>query len=534
MDVAQQLRLALDAAALGTWRWDAATGEVSWDDQMREIAGVGPDWPGTYEGWARVLHPEDREAVLATLGEAIERGGRYELNHRVVRPDGSVRWIEGLGQVLRTPEGALRGTSGCARDITVRVAGARYTAQLQQVTSDLAGAMTVDELTLLVGRHLQGTVGATAGGVALLTPDRRSVRLRASFGYREDVVAKYTLLPLDAPTPLTHAVRTGTAVHLQREDLATAYPAIVEANRVAGSRSLVALPLFVAGAPIGGLVFGFREPQPLDEAQQVFFSALAGQVAQAVSRSVLVEQLRDVATELQAGLAPGDLPVVPGLELAAVYRPGGEAVEAIGGDWFDVVPLPGGQVAIVLGDVMGRGVRAATTMTRLRAGVRALVAVDPAPGVVAATLDRLVAREGLEEFVTVFYAVLDPATGVFEHVNAGHLPALVAQDGVARHLPTPQEPPVGLAARERTVGREVLEPGAVLMLYTDGLVERPDRHLDDGLGALARHAAAAAVSLPDLLARVTAAMRDELGPTGQTMEDDVTVLAVRRPARPKG
>lgn len=96
-----RLRLALDAAELGTWYWDAASGLTVWDRQLRAIFGVGPDWPGTFDGWVAALHPLDRPGVLAELERALGAGGRYEVRHRVVRPDGAVRWIEGLGQAVR-------------------------------------------------------------------------------------------------------------------------------------------------------------------------------------------------------------------------------------------------------------------------------------------------------------------------------------------------------------------------------------------------------------------------------------------------
>jgi serine phosphatase RsbU (regulator of sigma subunit) len=277
---------------------------------------------------------------------------------------------------------------------------------------------------------------------------------------------------------------------------------------------------------LGALAFGFPDEQPFDAEQRTFLQAVAGQAAQAVARSLLVAQLQDVSRELQAGLAPGDLPSVHGLEVAAAYRAGGEEVESIGGDWFDLVPLPDGGAVVVVGDVMGRGVRAATTMTRMRASVRAYVSEDPDPLAVLARLDRLVLGEGLQDFVTLLICRLDPATGVLEVANAGHLRPLVVHEGTARTLPVPAGPPLGLSPEPRTASAAVLPPGATLLLFTDGLVERPGRDIDDGIDLVVEVAGRADGAVDELVGQVVGTLGRAGGrPAGG---DDVTVLAVRR------
>src|SRR3954447_685598 len=198
-----RLRLALDAAELGTWYWDAATGVTLWDRQMRAVFGVGPDWPGTFDAWVEALHPHDRADVLATLERALAGGERYEVRHRVVRPDGAVRWIEGGGQAVRDETGQGAGNIGCARDVTSRVEGderlaalagqarraAAGIARLQAVTAALAGALSLDGGTGGRGRPLPDVAGAARTGLALRTPEGCGVRVVDAWGYPPDALA---------------------------------------------------------------------------------------------------------------------------------------------------------------------------------------------------------------------------------------------------------------------------------------------------------------------------------------------------------
>jgi PAS domain S-box-containing protein len=537
-----RLRLALDAAELGTWYWDAASGVTVWDRQMRAIFGVGPDWPGTFDGWVAAVHPLDRPHVLATLERALGSGERYEVRHRVVRPDGAVRWIEGLGQAVRGDDGELAGTIGCARDITARVerderlaelAGrarqvAEQTARLQAVTADLATALSLGRVTELLGRHLPRVTGAARTALALRTPDARGVRILDAWGYPPEVLADMRVQRFGDSLPMADAVATRQALFVGPAEVRERYPVLAVQNEKLGWVSMAVLPLHSGDEAIGALALGFTQEQPFDDEQRAFLVAVAAQAAQAVTRSLLVAQLREVSRELQAGLAPGDLPEVAGLEVAASYRAGGDEVESIGGDWFDILPVEGGGAVVVVGDVMGRGVRAATTMTRMRASVRAYVAEDPDPGSVLTRLDRLVLGEGMagrgEDFVTLLVCRLDPATGDLEAANAGHLRPLVVEAGVARVLRVAAGPPLGLAEGPRRTVRAGLPAGATLLLFTDGLVERPGSDIDEGIDLVVEVAGQAGDDVRRLVADVVGTLPGAVGDAG----DDVTVLAVRR------
>ncbi|GAA4915994.1 serine phosphatase RsbU (regulator of sigma subunit) [Actinomycetospora succinea] len=250
---------------------------------------------------------------------------------------------------------------------------------------------------------------------------------------------------------------------------------------------------------------------------------------------------QDVVLTLQRSMLPTGLPVLPRARLAARYVVAGQELAA-GGDWFDAVPLADGRVAVAVGDVVGHGASASAAMGRLRAiGGNALEADRGVAGTLA-ELDRFAARERATRAATVCVAVLDPRTGELEVAAAAHPPPfVVTADGTARWIDVAAGPPLGTGAPATptpTVDR--LDPGDVLVLYTDGLVERPGHPLDEGLEALARTAVAAGhehveddATVPTAqVDRIAALTVERMGWTGGGHADDATLLAVKRTAEP--
>jgi PAS domain S-box-containing protein len=234
------------------------------------------------------------------------------------------------------------------------------------------------------------------------------------------------------------------------------------------------------------------------------------------------EREQRVAETLQRSLLPESLPEIEGVELAARYLPAGPGTE-VGGDWYDALELPDGRVALVVGDVVGHGLRAAAAMGQMRNACRAYGLVEPSPPEVLAHLNRLVVSGGEEVMATVLYLVLDRDTGDVVFANAGHPPPLVLTPDGPEFLQGGRSVPVGAsdsaAFRE---GRGTIPQGSTLLLYTDGLVERRDVSLDDRLAQLRAAAAAAGGDLLDVCDQV---LRGVLG--SQAPADDVAVLAVR-------
>jgi serine phosphatase RsbU (regulator of sigma subunit) len=219
---------------------------------------------------------------------------------------------------------------------------------------------------------------------------------------------------------------------------------------------------------------------------------------------------------------------VPAVELAATYRAGLDEAR-IGGDWYDGFVLPDGRLGTVVGDVMGKGLAAAAGMARMRAAVRALAFTDPSPRAVLTGLDRVfTATEEDDQITTMAYLVLDPATGRLVAGDAGHLPFLrVPVSGAAEFVDVGRSAtPLGVA--EPRIETELqLTPGDVVVAYTDGLVERRDQGIDEGMAELASIVAAHLRDEPDLPVRQLVARVAVPRAIEGRHADDVTVLALR-------
>ncbi|MER6981426.1 SpoIIE family protein phosphatase, partial [Streptomyces carpinensis] len=235
---------------------------------------------------------------------------------------------------------------------------------------------------------------------------------------------------------------------------------------------------------------------------------------------------RETAVTLQRSLLPQVLEQPDDLRIAATYQPGGTEA-AVGGDWYDVITLGGGRTALVIGDVMGRGVRAAAVMGQLRTAVRAYARMDLPPHEVLQLLDGLAAEIDANQIATCVYAVHDPNEGRLVYSSAGHLPVLVRdENGTVLRADEPTGPPLGTGGWIHSSGSVPLGPGATAVLYTDGLVERRDEDLDEGITSLER-ALAGATGTPqvicDRLVRSAGVQADH--------DDDVAVLVLQHPAR---
>jgi serine phosphatase RsbU (regulator of sigma subunit) len=213
---------------------------------------------------------------------------------------------------------------------------------------------------------------------------------------------------------------------------------------------------------------------------------------------------------------------VAGLELAAHYSPSGRT--DVGGDFYDVIPLPDNTVGLFVGDVMGRGVAAAAAMAEMRAAVRAYIALDPTPTSVLSNLDRMHALLADEQLVTLIYLVVDLEANQVVIGNAGHPPAfLVGPRGSPRPLADHHGVPLGVDAGPREQATVPFGNGDTLLLFTDGLVERRTEDIDVGLGRLV--ASAGGLGTADLAAGLDALVIDLRDPS---RDDDVAALAVRR------
>lgn len=322
----------------------------------------------------------------------------------------------------------------------------------------------------------------------------------------------------EVPAALDRAARSGEELlALDGGGLLAGVPAHSEA----------CLPLPARGGVVGALYLAQRASRrrftPTDLA---FLRDLARRAAVAVHNARLVSELSRTAHTLQRALLPPERFVLPGVDVAARYLPGAEGVE-VGGDFYDVLPLGDDRLFLAVGDVMGRGVRAAATMGQVRTAVRAYALDGHRPGDVLDRLEPVLATGSGpspdDQLVTCVCAELHPPSGRLWVASAGHLPPLIVRGGDAAYLPVPPGLPVGVGGSDHPLVTAELPTDALLVLYTDGLVERRDESLETGLRHLQVAAAAAPSAAEAACDHLLVAMGRRDG-----HDDDVALLALRR------
>jgi serine phosphatase RsbU (regulator of sigma subunit)/anti-sigma regulatory factor (Ser/Thr protein kinase) len=317
--------------------------------------------------------------------------------------------------------------------------------------------------------------------------------------------------------------RRTSSFYASQADLAAEFPELEDAIARTGHTSFLFVPLVAGRRSNALLAVSWEEAHALSTDERRFVEALAGQAAQALDRATSFETEQTIAETLQRSVLPVSLPTLDGIELAARYLPGTAELD-VGGDWFDALTLPDGRLGLVVGDVVGKGVQAAATMAQLRNALRAFSLERLKPSTAVARLNKLAGEVVETAFATVVYVVLDPEAGVARFTCAGHPPPLVAlPDGRVQLLEQGRGLPLGAALdTSYSHGTIELPTGSVLLLYTDGLVERRDRPIDDGLDRLLAAVREGPREPGRLVEHVIAQLVGE-----SERGDDVALLAVR-------
>jgi anti-sigma regulatory factor (Ser/Thr protein kinase) len=394
----------------------------------------------------------------------------------------------------------------------------RVLADVDGVIDSALGYLPLEPLLHELLQRISAAIASDTAAILLLDQSRAVLVARAAMGIEEEVRRGVTI-----------PVGAGFAGRIAQERAPLAIPDVDHADilnpllRERGIASLLGVPLLVEGRVIGVLHVGTLERRDFTDDDVRLLRVAADRAAMAIDRADMREQ-RHLAEALQRTLMPTTLPDTPGVRIAGRYRPALPGAE-LGGDWYDTFDLPDGRVAIVVGDVVGHGIPAATLMAQMRTAVRAFASEGHDPADVAGRLNDLLFREGIQRTATVAYLALDQETNRVTAVSAGHVPPLVIDPaGEADYVDLPSGPPVGAAriAHYREVQFDV-PPGSLVLLYTDGLVERREEPLDVGLERL-RTTAAAAATLPPL-AFCDAMLSRGLENIDQ--EDDVALLAMQ-------
>ncbi|MGW7379613.1 SpoIIE family protein phosphatase [Streptomyces sp. NPDC054794] len=342
-----------------------------------------------------------------------------------------------------------------------------------------------------------------------------------------------------ADSPPAQCLASGRPVLYETTDPAVARWAALDPSadwlRAYGTHSLVVVPLLAQGNTLGVALFGrHQREEPFGPDDLRLAEELTGRAAAHIHKARGYARARTTTMALQRSLLPHTLPNQAALEIATRYLPAATRA-GVGGDWFDVIPLSGARVALVVGDVVGHGLRATATMGRLRTAVRTLADVDLPADELLTHLDDLVLHLAQDEGstdpaaetaggigTTCLYAVYDPVAGRCSMARAGHPPpAVVTPDGAVRFLDVPAGPPLGLGGLPFEAVDTELPEGSLLALYTDGLLEARDHDIDEALDKMFAALARPATTLDAVCDRVLTEL------LSHRPEDDIALLVAR-------
>ncbi|MEU5979998.1 SpoIIE family protein phosphatase [Streptomyces sp. NPDC047315] len=537
-----RLELAMSSGNIGSFEWDIPSGVVVADERTIRLFGFEPDrFDSLVSTFLGAVHPDDLEKLRATI-EKSKREGEHHAVHRVVRPvDGSVHWLESKGSIEYAPDGTPALMVGVVWDCTAqRERVSRREARREfvlKVTNSFASALSTEDVLDTMTETVLPELGANA--LAIHIEHEGRLLLAGAAGYPETTMSRLRVIGTVANNPMSEALRAGHPLFFgSREEYLERFPD-PRLRPTESHGAFVFLPLTSADGTVGTCLISYGRPRHFTHDDQIITAAIAGILSQSLGRSRLSDLFRRRMTELQELMMPRALPRLPGFEIAARYLPAAEGMQ-VGGDWFDLLPREDGGASLVIGDVEGHSAQAAGVMGQLRTALRAH-AYD------GYRAEHLMARGnhtlwGLDtdRFATCCIVDVSPRAGHLQIVRAGHPSPLQAEpDGTVRELPTPGALPLGYAPTDRyPVFHAQLRPGAALLLYTDGLVDTPDRPYDEAVAAVS-------ATLSQWMTRPQhggtdrqgdlEALADGLVSSGRTANgsthpgyDDVAVLLVRR------
>ncbi|MFJ8111696.1 SpoIIE family protein phosphatase [Streptomyces sp. NPDC096132] len=524
------------------------------NQQMIHTSGHAED-----ELRGKLLHETLRTVEFAELEQRILRvleSGSPQFIERYVRAPGEAKahaWAVDI-YPLKDADGRTQGVGVAASDYSQQYDSRERLALLSEARTRIGASLnvagTARELTEVAVPRF-----ADIAAVDLLDPvsqgdlpapvltgpvQVRRAALRTAFPVVWEAPAPGELTRHPVSSPLTRCLTTGQAQlhHITDPEIARWFaddPAQAAQAGASGAHSLIAVPIRARGTTLGAALFlrcgATRDPFGPDDLTVT--EDLVARAAICLDNSRRFTRERGIALALQRALLPHGLAAHPAAETAARYLPAGGTTQA-GGDWFDVISLPGARIGLVVGDVVGHGINASATMGRLRTAVRTLADIDLPPDELLTHLDDIVTHANDEQATdpageipgdlgaTCLYAVYDPLSGTCAMSRAGHpAPVVVHPDGTGTVVELPSGPPLGLGSLPFEATELTLPEGSVLVLFTDGLVTGRDQDIDEGLAALRGALARPADSLETLCDTVLDALRPE------QQADDIALLLAR-------
>ncbi|MGW0584458.1 SpoIIE family protein phosphatase, partial [Streptomyces sp. NPDC002920] len=514
-----------------------------------------PEFDRVEQCMARVLEtgePQDVAVQVQVAGE--NRKQAWSLSLYPIRDEGGVLRGVGLSAHDMTEQYWAHKRLQLLNDAGARIGSTLSVARTAQELVDVAvpefaDFATVDLLPDVERAEAAPPEGAMSGPSAEGSFVLRRVAQQSVLpNMAEAVLRPGEMDGYAADSPTAECLATGRAVlHAEfapdSADWSVGHPGREESVRAFGIHSVMAVPLTARGHTLGVAVFlRHQRPESFTEGDLLLAEEITARAAVCIDNARRYTRERETALALQRALLPQRLPVQPAVDAAFRYLPT-DTLAGVGGDWFDLIPLSGARVALVVGDVVGHGVQASAIMGRLRTAVRTLADIDLPPDELLTHLDDLVIRLSADTDTdgasprdqsaemaaglgaTCLYAVYDPVSRLCTVASAGHpVPAVVTSAGAVDFLDVPTGPPLGLGGLPFETIEVTLPEGSLLALYTDGLVESREQDIDEGTARLSRALADPATSLDALCDNVLATVPPE------HPADDIALLIARTQA----
>jgi hypothetical protein len=564
----------LDAAGVGVWRWNRTQAVLELDTVCAGLLGIPASaGPPDKRLLGSLLHAEDFIRLRSTALLSIAEQRPFDLRVRVLSEQGRLRRVLQLrlvpgapgdpcpvqGTALEWPlcdepppaaapdllsTEAELGQTDLLNNAPESPASDRFTrapwqlrrsreAFLLDAGRALAEAATTGEVLRVVASL--SMPGFSPDGLAVFGVEGDLLTVVGQHGHDENAERPFRM-PLDTDYPGAEVVRTGRAVYLSSpEEYQGRYPAIWPLALGFGRRSWAFLPLVSAGRTTGAWMASFVTPVEFTPDERAVLATVARMLAQALERAHTNESERALSRGLRRSMGAGT-PSVVGMSVATRYVPTGGGL-MVGGDWYDVIGLPEGRVALVIGDVQGHDVHAASLMAQLRTAVHAYAVEGHRPDAVLARTSHFLSSLDQDRFATCVYIEADPLRGTLAMARAGHPhPVIRTPDGtcVIRHVEGGL--PLGLMPDEEDYPVTTLElqPGEVMLLCTDGLIETGGHDMYSGWvrvrDTMSPGPADDLEAMADALIRAVhgPGSHEGPGPLADRREDDIALLLLRR------
>lgn len=546
----------LATLATGLWHWDTATELVTVDSEAARLLGLPAVGTTLTEAQARSrLHPVDWNEIISVVGLAVAERTLAEVRIRIMGEHGRVirvvrsrskpsydkkrqafQLIGTLQEVTEPTPGTPAGRSAVTGD---------WRRSREAFLLDAGRALAEARSTAEVLRVAAGLSmpGFSPDGLAVFGVEGDRLTIVGLHGYQPGDGDPFSPMPLDTDHPAAEVIRTGRAVYLSSPaDYKTRYPVMWQLVESFGRQSWAFLPLTVAGRTMGTWMASFAYPVAFTPDERSVLTTVARMLAQALSRAGAEETERALTDGLQRSMLPTLGPQIPGMTVAARYVPTGGGLQ-VGGDWYDMIPLPNGRFALAIGDVQGHDVRAAGLMGQLRIALRAYASEGHRPDAVLSRASRFLhgMADGDPEspdlrFATCLYVEADPVTGILDIARAGHPdPAIRMADGTVLTRPTAGGLPLGIDPdADYPTTRITLEPGETMLICTDGLIETGGHDLDSGwqrIRTILEDHKGDLEELADALVQGVhgPSSHHTTGPLADRREDDIAVMLLCRP-----